>query len=51
MIACTASAKTGSCKGWMSLNRQLGEESLNNKVVRGGFEPPTRGVSVHCSTN
>ena len=23
----------------------------SNEVVRGGFEPPTHGFSVHCSTN
>ena len=26
-------------------------ESLIVKVARGGFEPPTRGFSIRCSTN
>ena len=25
--------------------------AADNEVVRGGFEPPTHGFSVHCSTN
>ena len=38
----------------IQIKRRGEEENIDSfgKVVpRGGFEPPTRGFSVHCSTN
>ena len=32
-------------------NRRKREKPLKGMVPRGGFEPPTRGFSVRCSTN
>ena len=35
----------------MGLGNVLTHDMPKEVVPRGGFEPPTRGFSVHCSTN
>ena len=39
------------CRRYTATVRRCGADRLKTMVPRGGFEPPTRGFSVRCSTN